>query len=290
MAISMEEEVKKFLSNPSRVFHEVSEFRNTLETNLQEVMRDAEKDFSETLAGTSREPKTRPVFTPELTDLDENRFYIATSIALFDYANSGRDISGMLTGTSEERIGKTAESMVRGFEKGNFEWGAKYEKEDNSILFNELPEKILPSKKNIPPIMAFFWNAVNTTVDMGIDRSHGWKILDVEVRAVHEMTHAFHNVETEPLQNDRTAAVDEAAAMTMNYIFTGNMSSDDYRERGIDPDKLEKSRKIFKELVDRQEKKGQAVDKTREASVKVIEKLRGTEIRIEDAFRQLDRN
>ncbi|MFB6241558.1 MAG: hypothetical protein ABEJ36_02010 [Candidatus Nanosalina sp.] len=287
MSISMEEEVKKFLSNRSRVFHEVSEFRNTVEKNLEEVMRDTESGFSETLAGTSLEPRVRPVFTPELTDLDENRFYIAASVALFDHANSGRNVSNILKGTREAKVGETADALRGGFEKGEFEWGAKYEREDNSILLNELPEKILPDKRGIPNIMAFYWNAVNTAVDTGIERSHGWTVLDVEARTAHEMTHAFNEAETESLKNRKTAAVDEAAAMAVTYAFSGNMSSDDYAERGVDPEALRKSRKIFKELVDRQDSREEAVTKTREKSVEAIEILRSNDVPVEKAFSQL---
>jgi hypothetical protein len=102
------------------------------------------------------------------------------------------------------------------------------------------------------------------------------------------MTHAFNRYETEPLANGRTAAVDEGAAMAVTYAFTGSMSEDDYSERGIDPEKLEKCRKIFGELVDRQGSKKKSVDKTRKKSVEAIEILRRKNIKIEDAFRQLD--
>lgn len=287
MAIQMEKEVERFLSNTSQVLHNVGSFRNKFETRMEQVMADTEQNIEQTLYGTRNQPRIHPIFTPELTELDENRFYIALSIAFFDHTTKGKRVSDKLNGTKETKIAETARALERGIESGNFAGGAKYEKKDNSILISQVPEKLLPDKKKIPPILGFLWNTLNTSVDVGTKRNHGWGMLDVKTRIAHEMTHAYNTKNSDPLKNSKTSAVDEGAAMAVTYAISGHMTEDDYTERGIDPQALEKTKKILAELVDRQKNKNHAVSKTREKSLEAIKILDQKRMPVQEAFKQL---
>ena len=287
MAIQMEKEVERFLSNTSQVLHNVGSFRNKFETRMEQVMADTEDQIDHTLYGTRNQPRIHPIFTPELTEIDENRFYIALSIAFFDHTTKGKRISDKLNRTKESRIGETARAIERGIESGNFAWGAKYEKKDNSILLSQVPEKLLPEQKKIPPILGFLWNTLNTSVDVGTKRNHGWGMLDVETRIAHEMTHAYNTVKGKPLKNSKTSAIDEGAAMAVTYAISGHMTEDDYTERGIDPQALDKTKKILAELVDRQKNKNHAVSETRGKSLEAIKLLGHKKMPVEQAFKQL---
>jgi len=283
----MEKEVEKFLSNTSEVLHNVGGFRNKFETRMEQVMAETEQEIKPTLYATRNQPRIHPIFTPELTELDENRFYIALSIAFFDHKTEGKRIADKLNGTKETRIGETARALERGIKSGKFAMGAKYEKKDNSIWINELPEKILPKQEEIPPILGFLWNTLNTSVDAGTKRNHDWDLLDVEARIAHEMTHAYNTKNANPLKNSKTSAVDEGAAMAVTYAMTGHVPDQDYTERGIDQEALEKTKKILCELVDREKGGTDAVSKTREKSVEAIKILENRRMPVEEAFKKL---
>ncbi len=270
-SVSMEEEIQRFVENPRKVLGQVEKFRQEIKFNLEKLLEDAEHGVENSLLNHSLRPEIYPVFTPELTQVGEDRLLIALSIALFEYSNpSSNPLHRELERTSEASTGRTAEGLLNGFRNDQFEWSAKYEKEDNSLLINELPEEVLPPSKDVPPILAFLWNSLNTNVNAGTNRNYGLTVADVEARTVHEMTHAINTNAANPLKNSRTAAVDEASAMASTYAVIGKMPTPDYSDRGLDQRKLEEAQKILGKFVERKGHNKQTVSLLRNISIQSI--------------------
>jgi hypothetical protein len=221
--------------------------------------------------------------------VDEDRLLIALSISMFELANPSRNpLHEKLKGTRETKTGRTAEGLLKGHEKGNFDWSAKYEKSDNSLLINEFPEKILPPPREAPPILAYLWNGLNTGVDAGVDRNYGISMKTLEARIVHEMTHALNTQAAEPLANEKTAAIDEAAAMASTYAVTGKMPDlhEYYVEAGINREDLKAARKILGNFVQQRGQSKETVSLVRNVSLRSIRKLSSDhEADIDDVIR-----
>ena len=272
--VSMEEELQRFVQEPQKVLREVESFRRDMSKNLENLLEDSEKGIENSLLNHSKKPSVYPIFTPELTEVGEDRLLIALSVALFDHANpSGTPLHKKLENTSESATGRTAEGLLNGFKNNQFDWGAKYEKEDNSLLLNELPEQVLPKSSHVPPVLAFLWNSLNTTVDVGTDRNYNLKLADVEARTVHEMTHAMNTQASNPLENDKTAAVDEASAMASTYAVIGKMPQSDYTDRGLDQRILEQARNTLGGFVEEKGHNKNTVSLLRNISIQSIQIL-----------------
>lgn len=270
----MEKEVQRFVQNPQKVLREVEGFRKEMDRKLEHLLEDSEKGIENSLLNHSARPHAYPIFTPELTEIGEDRLLIALSVALFDYANpSDQPLHRKLENTPESATGRTAEGLLNGFKKDQFDWSAKYEKQDNSLLLNELPEQVLPESSNIPPVLAFLWNSLNTSVDAGTDRNYGVTVKDTEARTVHEMTHAINTQASQPLKNDKTAVVDEASAMASTYAVIGKMPQSDYTDRGLNQQLLEKTRKILGEFVEEKGHRKKTVSELRNISIQSIQIL-----------------
>lgn len=269
--INIEKELERYVNNPRPVLKEVEKFRRQLDTNLEQVVQKAESGIENTLLTHSKKPSVYPVFTPELTQVGEDRLLIALSVALFELANpSDNPLHKKLENTREAKVGKTAQGLLNGFRNGQFNWSAKYEKEDNSMLFNELPEKELPSSKITPNILAFLWNGLNTNVDAGVDRNYGIGSKTLEANTVHEMTHAINTQASDPLKNGKTAVIDEASAMASTYAEAGFMPDNDYSEEGLNQRELEKSKKILGQFVEQKGHEKETISLIRNISIRSI--------------------
>lgn len=270
----MEKELQRFVQNPQKVLRQVENFRKEMDRKLEHLLEDSEKGIENSLLNHSARPHVYPIFTPELTEVGEDRLLIALSVALFDYANpSNTPLHEKLENTPESATGRTAEGLLNGFKKGQFDWSAKYEKQDNSLLLNELPEQVLPESSHVPPVLAFLWNALNTSVDAGTDRNYRVTLDDTEARTVHEMTHAINTQASQPLKNDKTAVIDEASAMASTYAVIRKMPDTDYTDRGLNQQLLEKTRKILGEFVDKKGHRKQTVSQIRNISIQSIQIL-----------------
>ncbi|WP_414837966.1 hypothetical protein ACK3SF_01025 [Candidatus Nanosalina sp. VS9-1] len=268
------QEVEKFVNNPGPVLRQVESFRQKLDRNLEKVLQDAEKGIENSLLGHPQEPEVYPIFTPELTEVGEDRLLIALSIALFELANPSSDpLHRKLENTSEASVGKTAEGLLNGFRNGQFNWSAKYEKEDNSMLFNEIPEKQLPPSTEAPDILAFLWNGLNSSIDAGVDRNYGIGLRTLEANTVHEMTHALNTQATTPLKNSKTEVIDEASAMASTYVVGGKMPDEDYSDEGLNQRELEQARKILGRFVDEKGHRKETVSLIRNISIRSIQIL-----------------
>jgi hypothetical protein len=285
--VSMGEAVRNYISRPDKTRQEVRVFRSELKSNLTELMYDSEKDIENTLVGHQKEPEVYPVFTPSETRLGPDRLLISLSACMFDISrNHKHPVHKELQNSGMNAVGTTALELINGHRENKFDWSGKYERTDNSLLINEVPKKVLPGVDKVPDILYPLWNALNTSVESHTGRSHGIGLSDTETRISHEMTHALNSNAASPLKNDRTAAIDEATAMTTTYALSGTTPDIDRYSDILDTERLRRATKHMKQHVDNYGDSKKAVSKIRAASILSIKEAASEKISVDRVLKK----
>lgn len=271
-----EKQIKRYVNERSKVLEEVETFRETLLSNFKEALNTAEAGIQNSVIGTDKEPEIYTVVSPHehLGREKQDELLIAVSSAfleqnqrnfskkpLYEILKQLEHEHGFedLTAEASEKIYGNMESS-RDLIKGKMRyWAAEYRSEENIILLNELPEEILPSENETPPISEPLRKGLSSSIEYNLGRNHNWPIEKFYRTIVHEMTHAFLSVQLklkkgqDPMEkgNKTLQALDEAVAGMTGYVLTNRFPESDYSDKGIPQRELEQFREMYREYCDR---------------------------------------